>query len=130
MKRIPVPMLLIACSVAALLVGSLAVADGYGEKTAPAKSSHSMTEYLVESPHTAEGCLKALDDISAMGPNALVKWQFGCMAGEHVGWAIVAAKDEQAALQMVPASLRDQAKVHRLNRFTAAQVKAFHDKSN
>ena len=130
MKRHPIITLAIGCALAAALVGSMVSAGDYGEKSAPAKPAQArMSEYLIESPHTAEGCLKALDDISAMGPKALPKWQFGCMAGEHVGWAIVTATDEQAALQNVPPSLRDQARVHKLNKFTAAQVKSFHEKS-
>jgi hypothetical protein len=130
MKRYPVLSLLAAGAVAAVLVGSVALAGSYGAKDAPAKSAHKavQTEYLVESPHTADGCVQALDEISAMGPNALAKWQFGCMAGEHVGWAIVTAPNEQAALQLVPASLRDKARVHKLNKFSAAQVKALHGK--
>lgn len=131
MKRHPLHPLFFVGLLTALLVGSQAHAGSYGAKNAAEKSAHqaSMSEYLVESPHTAEGCLQALDDISAMGPKSLVKWEFGCMAGEHVGWAIVNASDEQAALQFVPPSLRAQARVHKLNRFTAAQVRAFHEKS-
>lgn len=131
MKRHSIPSILVVVFLASVLTGALALADGYGAGSgSAAKTSHraASAEYLVESPHTADGCLQALDEISAMGPNALAKWQFGCMTGEHIGWAIVKAADEKAALQTVPASLRAQARVHKLNTFTAAQVKAFHDK--
>ena len=47
-----------------------------------------MTKYLVESPHTAEECLKALDDLLAMGADVLEKYDFGGMADVHTGWVI------------------------------------------
>ena len=122
---------MLAGGLAVVLAGSLTLAGGYGSKDQPARTALKgapSQPYLVESPHTADGCLKALDDISAMGPKALDKWEFGCAAGEHVGWAIVTASDEQAALAYVPASIRDQARVHKLNKFTLAQVLAFHGK--
>jgi hypothetical protein len=130
MKHNTVLSVMLAGGLAVVLVGSLALAGGYGGKDQPARPAlkGALTKYLVESPHSAEGCLKALDEISAMGPKALDKWEFGCAAGEHVGWAIVTATDEQAALALAPASIRDQARVHKLNKFTLAQVLAFHEK--
>ncbi len=116
---------------AALLIGTAALAAD-----APAKKSHagkmhhrpSMPEFLIESPHTPEECTKAMDAIAAQGPKSLDKWSFGCEAGEHTAWAIVHAPNEQAALAMVPAELRDKAKVHKLEKFTPQQVKKMHEK--
>jgi hypothetical protein len=115
--------LLLGC-VAALLVSSNSPATA----KAATKADTQMTQYLIESPHTAEECMQALDDISGQGPKALAKWNFGCMTGDHTGWAMVSAADEQAALQMVPANLREKAHVHKLNKFTAAEIKKMHEK--
>ena len=112
---------LLLCCVAALLVSSSSPA-------ATKKADTQMTQYLIESPHTAEECMQALDDISGMGPKALAKWNFGCMTGDHTGWAMVTAADEQAALQMVPANLREKAHVHKLTKFTPAEIKKMHQK--
>ena len=86
-----------------------------------------MTKYLVEVPHTSEECLGALDEMLAMGSDILDQYHFGCMAGEHTGWAIVDAESEPEALEIVPTSLSDKARAVALNKFTAEQIKKFHE---
>lgn len=85
-----------------------------------------MAKYMIESPHTPEECLNALDEIQAKG--LLEKSEFGCQAGVHTCWATVEAANDAAAREMVPASLRKKARVVKLNRFTAEQIKGFHKK--
>ena len=41
--------------------------------------------YLIESPHTKEECLQALDDVLARGPEFLARFEWGCMSGDHTG---------------------------------------------
>lgn len=81
-------------------------------------------QYLVTSPHSAEECLKALDDVSATGK--LSKWQFGCMDGDHTGYLVTTATDATGALSAVPASMRDKAHAVKLHTFTAAELKEAH----
>src|SRR5512147_2851914 len=66
-------------------------------------------QYIVISPHTEAECLAALDAVKDMGPNALAKWQYGCMDGDHTGYCILTAASSEQALASVPASVRDKA---------------------
>lgn len=85
-----------------------------------------MAKYLVESPHTREECLRALDEILAQDARLLEKFDFGCMAGIHTAWAIVDAQNEYSARSIVPAFLRGKARVIGLNKFTPDQIKSLH----
>jgi len=110
---------------AALLTLSVAVPTG----TALAGSMQAKGDrYLLVMPHTAEQCLKALDAMEASSAQLLAQTDWGCMAGDHTGYVVVHAASEQAALAMVPASERAQAKAVKLNKFTEAQIKSFHQK--
>lgn len=88
-----------------------------------------MDKYLVASPHTPEECLRALDEILAKGPKALGAVEWGCMAGDHTGYAIIEAGSEPQARETVPAFLRGKARVVKLNTFTPEQIREFHRKS-
>jgi hypothetical protein len=82
--------------------------------------------YHIESPHTKEECLQALDETLAGGPQLLVQYDWGCMAGEHVGWATVEADSEPEARNMVPALVRNKARITPVSKFTPAQIESFH----
>ena len=82
--------------------------------------------YLIMSPHTKETCLKDLDAVMTETPQLLDRFEWGCMAGDHTGYLIVEAKSEEAARDMLPMSLRKDAKVIPLNKFTADQIRSFH----
>jgi hypothetical protein len=84
--------------------------------------------YLVTSPHTPEECLKALDEVSAMGPKTLAKYHWGCLAGDHTGYAMIDAASEEDALKTVPAEIRSKAKAEKVTTFTVAQIKDLHKK--
>lgn len=117
---------LVTLLVPALVVSAWAYGEG-AKKDMPAKPAKAaMSTFLIESPHTPEQCLQALDATAAMGEKTLAQWHYGCAAGEHVGWAIVHAPDEQAALNMVPELVRGEAKVHKISQLTAAQIKELH----
>ena len=85
-----------------------------------------MAQYLIESPHTKEECLRALDEIVESDPQLLERYEFGCMAGDHRGWVVVDAQDEREARDYVPLFLRPKSSVVPLNKFTPAQVRSFH----
>jgi len=87
-----------------------------------------MEKYLVESKHTQEECLRALDEVLAKGSDTLGRIEWGCMAGDHTGYSIVDASSESDALQIVPTFLRAKARAVKLNRFTPDQIRAFHQK--
>jgi hypothetical protein len=117
----------VVLSIVAAAVLTLAVAFPSG--TALAGSMEAKGDrYLLIMPHTPEQCLKALDDMQAASTELLAKTDWGCMAGDHTGYLVVHATSEQAALAMIPAGERAQAKAIKLNKFTEAQIKSFHQK--
>jgi hypothetical protein len=123
MKRSLAAWLLVGC-MTALISGAFAEE---GKKEAkPAKAA--TTKFLVISPHTAEQCLQALDDVQAMGSGMLAKWDFGCMDGDHTGYLVVSASSAEEALTKVPESARASAKAIKLHKFSAAELKAAHEK--
>jgi len=96
-----------------------------GSPPANAQAKGTMkAQYLVTSPHTAEECMKAIDDVSAAG--TLAKWQFGCMDGDHTGYLVTTATDAASALANVPAEMRGRAHAVKLHTFTAAELKEAH----
>lgn len=127
MKRLSVLLVLLVCAVFLTIGATAGAEESTGVKTAaPAKVE--TFKYLVISPHTPEGCLKAMDEVSAMGPGALEKFDFGCMEGDHTGYAIVRAASANEALKVVPDSLRAKARAVKLHKFTAMELKALHEK--
>lgn len=83
-----------------------------------------MNRYIIETPHTAEECLRLLDEILAMG--YLHNFDWGCMAGDHTGWATIEARDDQEAALAVPPMVRSKARVVQLNKFSEEDVAGFH----
>jgi len=106
------------------LIGSGLAADTPGKKAAkkPAQS-----RYLLIVPHSQEECLKALDEFSKQG-SMLSRFDFGCEAGDHTGYAYVMAASEEDALKNVPAEQRDKAKAVKMTKFTPQELKAIHQK--
>ncbi len=85
-----------------------------------------MARYIVESPHTKEECLRALDEILAEGPAILNKFDWGCQAGDHTGYALVDAEGESEVRNMVPSFLRNKARIVKVGKFTPEQIRSFH----
>jgi hypothetical protein len=85
-----------------------------------------MARYLIESPHTNEECLRALDEILLRGPGALAKYDFGCMSGDHTGYVIVESGSESEARENVPSFLRGKARIVKVDKITPEQIKSFH----
>ena len=88
-----------------------------------------MDRYFVESPHTQQECLRALDEILAKGKGVLGRYEWGCMAGDHTGYAIVEAGSESEAKETIPGFLAGKARVVKLNKFTPEQIREFHTKA-
>jgi len=87
-----------------------------------------MKRYLIETPHKAEDCLKALDEELAKGTDVLGKFDFGCMAGDHTGYAIIDAKTREEALNIVPTFLQGNARIVEVGKFTPDMIRSFHKK--
>ena len=83
-----------------------------------------MDRYLVISPHTEKDCATALKQLLYIG--YITHFDWGCMDGEHTGWAIIEAKTSSEALLVVPPTQRSTAKVVRLNKFSPADVEKMH----
>ena len=83
-----------------------------------------MDKYLIITPHNHEECVKLITELHAMG--YLHHFDWGCTAGEHCGWALLEAEDEEQAVLVVPPLLRKKARVIRLNKFQDEDVKALH----
>ena len=111
---------------ALVVVSLLALAQLPG--TAQASPPQAGDRFLIIMPHTQQQCLAALDDLQAASPQLLAKTDWGCMAGDHTGYLITTAANAEAALKLVPANERAQAKVIKLNKFTAEQIASFHKK--
>ncbi len=83
-----------------------------------------MDRYLVESTHTDEDCLHALDLVVAHGH--ITHYDWGCESGVHTGWVIVEADSEDEALLSVPAMIRNKARAVKLTKFTPQIIQSFH----
>lgn len=83
-----------------------------------------MSKYMIETEHTPEECLKALDEFQEKG--LLEKADFGCKAGVHTSWLTLDASNDEEARNLVPASLQSKTKVVKVNKFTTEQLKEMH----
>ena len=121
---------LVALAVLAVLACTTALQAEQSQKMMPASKpgtgSSQMSEYLVIAPHTPQECLAVMDEVAAMGADALAKWDWGCMSGDHTAYIKVQAMNEAEALKAVPASVRGKAKAIRLNQFTIEEIRKFH----
>ncbi len=85
--------------------------------------------YLIEIPHNEEECLRALDEQLAMGSDVLDRFYFGCMSGDHTGYAIVEAGSESDARRLIPGFLLDKSLITELSKFTPDMIRSFHEKA-
>jgi hypothetical protein len=126
MKRI---ILSIACCVGMLAVAGGVLAQGKMEKPSamPAKAMKAtMSTFLIESPHTEAECMGVMESVNKSGAKELAAWDWGCMAGNHTAYRMVKAADENAALAMVPAEVREKAHVYKLTKMTPAMLEEHH----
>ncbi len=86
-------------------------------------------KYMIETPHTKEECLRALDEQLAKGPDVLKKFYFGCKAGDHTGYALVDVKNDMEARNFVPGFLINKARIVEVDIFTPEVIKSLHAKA-
>lgn len=85
--------------------------------------------YLVKLPHNEEECLRALDEQLAKGSDTLDKFYFGCMGGDHTGYAIVDVKNEEEARNLIPGFLLNKSLITEVGKFTPEMIRSFHKKA-
>ena len=118
-----VPMVLVVCL--AMMAMTAAGFAATTKSATPAKTTApSMATFLIESPHTEQECLSVMDAVEKS--KELSSWEFGCMAGNHTAYRMVKAKDEAAALAMVPAMVRDRAHAYKLTKMTPEALASAH----
>lgn len=108
-------------ALAAVMLSLPAAAD----RASSASSSGSM-RYLIMTSHTPEKCLADLDAVAGSKPEMLDRIEWGCKGGDHTGYVIVEAPNEQAARQMLPAPMQATARVIKLHRFSADDIRSLH----
>jgi len=106
---------------------SLALPLAYASGGDDAKSGAMKSVYFLETRHTPEQCLEALDAVGGQ-PKLIGKVEWGCMAGDHAGYAFIEGANEAAVRKMLPEVLRADAKIVKVDKFTTAQIKSFHEK--
>jgi len=116
---------LVAVTVVVFAMAGIGIAQE-GKTAKKERTARSL--YFVQLPHTPEECLKAMDEVVAKSSKLLAKVNWACMAGDHTGYAFVEAASESAVRDMLPASQRDKARIVKVNKFTAEQIKSFHEK--
>lgn len=83
-----------------------------------------MNRYMVETPHDAEQCTQIIRQVHSMGYLHYFDW--GCEFGEHCGWGVIEAEDEEQALLSVPLLVRDRARAVRVSKFGPEKSEELH----
>ncbi len=106
---------------------SIVLALAFATAISPSSASAKGQRFLVIVNHTPESCLSDLDKVNAKGEKMLAMFDWGCMYGDHAGYAVIEANDEAAARAMLPAGL-SQVKLIKVGKFTREQIRSFHEK--
>jgi len=107
---------------ALVALASLLVMAGAGLTLAKGAKDH----YLLISAHKPEDCLAALERINAKDKQLLAKMDWGCMDGDHTGYLVTPGDSADAVKAMLPESERAAAKVIKVSKFTAKDLKEAH----
>ena len=83
-----------------------------------------MARFLIEVPHEAEhvACARVVEIFLKTGSHFLTHADWGCMDGDHKAWIIADVESREEARNIVPPSLRSQARVVQLNYFTMEEI--------
>ena len=95
-------------------------------QTASTGSAAKPSVYLVQIPHTSDQCVKTLTDLKGKGDAFLSKFEFGCMSGDHTGYAFLSGKSENDVRLMLPKDVQASAKIEKVDKFTADQIDKLH----
>jgi hypothetical protein len=83
-----------------------------------------MDRYLIISPHSVQECTNALKQLLYIG--YLTHFDWGCLDGDHTGYAVIEASSVKEAIMAIPPLQRQTARVIRLNKFTPEEIKSMH----
>jgi hypothetical protein len=111
---------LMSCALGSVLISY--VAQSRGIRPTLAKSSVTKSLYLIVSSHRPGECSKAIDAVAALDPAELGQWNWGCSSGDHTGYLMAEAENQQAALILVPETLRSRARVIKLDKYSPAML--------
>ncbi len=75
-----------------------------------------MYRFLIESPHAPEDCDRIIREIHHAG--YLHHFEWGCHDGVHTGWAFIDSDNIEHAKQIVPWSIRNKARIVRVENFS------------
>jgi hypothetical protein len=83
-----------------------------------------MSRFLIEVPHddNAQACVRAIEAFHRTGSHFLTHADWGCQDGDHRAWVIVEVDSREEACNVIPPTLRPQAKVVKLNAFSATAL--------
>lgn len=84
-----------------------------------------MSQFLIESHHTKEECLRELDALSTK-PEVLERFSWACASGDHTGYGVIEAKSEREARDVVPEFVRAKAEVKPVARMTPEIIRSLH----
>jgi hypothetical protein len=109
-------------SITTLVLLMLCLAS-FSQATQPATKTN---VYYVQATHTPEECLNMLVDLKSKGDAYLSKFEFGCMSGNHTGYAFLEGTSEANVKQMMPKDIQATAKIQKVDKFTADQIEKLH----
>ncbi|MHB0911915.1 MAG: hypothetical protein ACYC2Y_00535 [Armatimonadota bacterium] len=81
-----------------------------------------MKFYMVQITHPHDETLDVLGRIMDYNPTLLPKVFWGEIDGEPMGWALVEAGSEEEARNMLPANLRDDARISDVHNYSLDDV--------
>ena len=82
--------------------------------------------YFVTAPHTVEQCMGVLDEVKEKGDKFLSNTKFGCLSGHHISYTFLDAPSEEAVRKLLPDDIKVNAKIEKVDSFTAKQIEDFH----
>lgn len=84
-------------------------------------------EYHIETSHTPEECLAALDEMMGKGEDILKRFRWACKSGDHRGWAFVMAESIDEVRDMLPPSARSKSMIMEVVEFTPEEIRRAHE---
>ncbi len=84
-----------------------------------------MDTYMVEVPHTEQECTKVMEQ--SINDKNIGKFEWGCMSGEHTGFAKVKARSEEEAKKIVSDVVRRKARAVKVTKISARDIKKAHE---
>jgi hypothetical protein len=86
-----------------------------------------MARYMIETRHTPEECLAALESFRQAGAHFLTHAEWGCDGDVHVGWMILEATNDDEIQRMVPPIIRNKTEPVRLRTYSAEEIRHMHE---